>query len=179
MSSAEPKSGPAIWLIGSFVLNALLIGLMLGMFLAAPKGRPKPSPNIQISEEALARSIVAAAPQQDRRHVRRTLVRAWQSASEERQKLAEASQEVGLAIRADPYDPAALETALGNWRKADMAMKESLDVALSEVLEKLPVEQREALARDLAERSTRRRPRDGARREGRQRPTPEREQDPG
>ncbi|MEE9381316.1 MAG: periplasmic heavy metal sensor [Hyphomonadaceae bacterium] len=182
MSNGEEKRGTAVWLIGSFILNALLIGLMIGMFLASPKGRggqPPPQGGLQVSEEQLARSVVQAAPPAERRAVRQRMVQAWRGAEAERETLATTGRAVVQAMQAEPYHVAVMQAALTDWREADAALKATIQDAIADVLARLPAEQRKALAEDMVHRAEQRvRRGQRQRREGReerQRPPRERE----
>ncbi len=157
MTDAPRNSGLALWLIASFVLNALLVGLIIGVFLAAPKGAQRSHAPVQVSDEVMARSIVAAAPLEERRQIRRKLVQVWQGAREERRELAEAGRAVADAIQADPYDPAEMAAAFERWRTADAELKSRLQAALADILAILPPERRAALANELMEKAARQR----------------------
>lgn len=170
--SDQPKTRLPIWLIVSLVMNALLIGLIIGGGI----GNRKAKPNLQVAgdERALMRGIDRSLPAEQRRDVRRAFRKAFSDSREERGRLRDARRDLARLLAADPYDEAAVQAGFAKIRAADDAMKARMHEILSEQIGVLSVEQRQALLRDL-ERS------DGGRRRGngdRPRPGPGQDRDP-
>jgi uncharacterized membrane protein len=159
--SEQTKPRLPLWLIASLLVNALLIGLVLGGGLGQRKAGPPPS--VQGSEEALMRGIDRTLPQAQRRTVRQTFRRAYQDTREERRRVREARRKIAQSLAADPYDREVVQAGFAELRAAESAMKARMQDLLAEQLGELTLEQRQAVLRDYDRRERRPRGRPGDR----------------
>ncbi|MEL6724866.1 MAG: periplasmic heavy metal sensor [Pseudomonadota bacterium] len=163
MSEAS-KSRLPLWLIVSLLVNALLIGLLIGGGLGQRKGGPSPGGAGATDERALIRSIDQALPNQERQAVRQAFRRAFADTRQDRERVRDARRSLGRLLGADPYDADAVEAGFRELREADAAMRARMHQALAEQLGALSVEQRRAILRDASKNDGRRFRGDGERR---------------
>ena len=147
--SEATKPGLPIWLILSIVLNALLIGLIIGGGLGNRKAGPPPP---QGGEQVLMRGIDRAVPDEQRREVRRVFRQAFAETRPERIASRAARRELATALQAETYDEAAVKAALTKMRTADEAMRTRMQEVLAEQLGRLSVEQRRTLIEQMSRR---------------------------
>ena len=171
--SESTKSRLPIWLIVSLLVNALLIGLLVGGGLGQRKAGPGPGGGGG-DEQALIRSIDQALPSDQRQAVRQAFRRAFADTRQERVRVRDARRALGRLLSADPYDSAAVENGFRELREADSAMRARMHDELARQLGALSVEQRRAILRDAGNNDRRRFRRDGDRRPP---PQPFRERD--
>lgn len=140
------KRNLPIWLIASLILNAMLIGLLIGgtLFKKSPQtGGPAGG------ERAFIESINRVVANGDRREVRRAFRAAYQNSREARIAVREARQALAETIGADPYDETAVLAAFEKLRSDDNAAKAALHEALSVQLGSLTPDQRAAVLGNL------------------------------
>ncbi|MEM9054824.1 MAG: periplasmic heavy metal sensor [Pseudomonadota bacterium] len=150
-----------IWLIVSLVVNALLVGLLIGGGLGQRKAGP--SPGLPGSEQALIRGIDRSVPDDQRRAVRRAFRRAFADTRPERIRIRESRRKLAQLLAADTYDAEAVRQGFEAFRAADAAMKARMHDILAEQFGKLTVEQRQAILRDYNRRNRRPGSQDGDR----------------
>lgn len=146
MSEAQPRRFP-FWLTVSVLGNLVLVGLLAGIFLKAPKPprdfHRTDRPQIVLSDE-------------DRQEVR-SLMRASFEAGREAMKLRrEAERALADTLRAEPYDEAAARAALARLREADLAAREIISERLFQGLDELSPDQRALVAKIMSGNSDRR-----------------------
>lgn len=155
--SDSPKQRLPIWLIASLMVNALLVGLLIGGGLGQKRaGPPLPGGG---SEQALMRGIDQGVSPDDRRLVRQAFRRAFSDSRSERLALREARRQLALALAADPYDPDAVQDQFSAMREVEGKMKARMHTVLAEQFGTLSAEQREAIIADLRNRAGRERSR--------------------
>ena len=148
-----------IWLIVSLMVNALLIGLLIGGGFGQRQAGPAPIAGVG-SEQAMIRGIDQAVPADQRQAVRRTFRRAYADSRTERVRVRDARQALGRLLSAEPYDSEAVQAAFQELREADSAMKQRMHDVLAEQFGALSQDQRRAIMRDLNQRDARRGARD-------------------
>lgn len=161
-----------IWLVVSLIVNALLIGVLIGGGLGQRKAGPAPGGG-PASEQALIRGIDRSLPDDQRRIVRRAFREAFAGSRQERIRVRDARQRLGQLLAAESYDADAVQQSFQQLREADSAMRARMHDVLAEQFGALTMEQRRAIIRDLNKRGERRGP--GARRGDR--PPPPRPRD--
>lgn len=163
-----------IWLVVSLIVNALLIGLIIGGGLGQRKAGPPPG-GAQGSEQALIRGIDQSLPDDQRRVVRRAFREAFQGSRQERVRVRDARRELGQLLSAESYDADAVREGFRQLREADAAMNARMHEVLAEQFGALTLQQRQAIIRDLNKRGPRAGPRNGERRPPPRRPGPPRD----
>jgi len=162
-----------IWLVVSLIVNALLIGLIIGGGLGKRRDGPPPHPGG--SEMEIARGMESVVEGEDRAAMRQALRAAFERSRGERRELRQARRDLSQLLGAEPYDREAVLAGFARLRTADSNMKAGLHDELAIQLEKLSAEQRRAMLR-FVENSARhpRRPdqRRPMRRQRRDRPPP-------
>lgn len=164
MSESKTSKLP-IWLIASLLVNALLIGLLIGGGLGQRKGGGPPS-SMPGDEQALIRGIDRALPEDERQMVREAFRQGFADSRQERLRVQAARANLGRLMSADPYDEAAVRAAFGELRAADAVMKARLQDVLTEQFGALSAEQRQTIIESLS------RPRMRDRGQGGERPRP-------
>ena len=159
--SEDTKSRLPIWLIVSLMVNALLIGLIIGGGLGQRKTGA--SPSIPGDERALIRGIDEAVPSDQRQTVRRAFRRAFEDSRRERRAVRDVRRKLGSLLSADSYDAAEVQSAFQELRDAESAMKKRMHDVLAEQFGALSEEQRRAIVQDLNRRGARRGPPGGGR----------------
>jgi len=136
-----------VWLLVSLVINALLVGLLIGGGLA---GRKAVQPASVSGEEFdMARGISRAIPEAQRAVVRRALRQAYSETRSQRRELRLARRDLGRLVGAETYDRGAVLAAFARLRVADEQVKARLHVALTEQLSELSAEQRRAVLHSI------------------------------
>lgn len=157
--SADTPSKKPMGLIISIALNGLLIGLLAGVMLAGgPKqrgGQPGPSAGDE-GDRGLARAIIGAAPENERRELRKLMGKAWESSRPDRQIIRDAQSAISNAVGADEFDSELILAEFEKWRAADVRVKSNVQNALVDILEQLSPESRQALAAEMKRHDTRR-----------------------
>ncbi len=155
----------------SVIVNALLIGFVLGGGLKARTGGERP-PMVQQGggdEFGLARSIEQSLQPAERRVVRRALRQAFLDTREERAALSSARQQLAELLAAENYDRGAVDSAFEQLRTSEANAKTRLHEELNNQLSTLSAEQRRNILKSM-ERRERFRRRGG--RDERDRPPP-------
>lgn len=163
--SDTTKSGRPFLLIGSLILNGLLVGLLIGGGLRG-QGNIPAAPDR--GERAMVRGLERSVDDSERAVVRDALRQAFRATRSERQTLSQARRALREAIVADPYDATSVERAFQAVREAEAASKQGLHGELARQFERLTPEQRETVLRSM-ERQPRRGQRGDRRGEGQRR----------
>ncbi|MEL6472867.1 MAG: periplasmic heavy metal sensor [Pseudomonadota bacterium] len=156
MSEPTQTSKMPLWLIGSVLINVLLVGLILGHLLAGGQ-KQMPSHAHAPPEARIAESIMRSTAPEDRRAARRAfgeVLRANRGVREERDA---ARRELAALIVAEPYDQAAVEAAFATFRGVDDDLRAAMHEALAAQLGALDAEQRKAIADGVRSRERGRR----------------------
>lgn len=160
MTAVTPSRLP-IWLIVSLLVNALLIGVLIGGGLGQRKAGPAMAgPG---GEDMLVRGIDRAVPDEQRRAVRRAFRRAFADSRQERIQVRNTRQRLAALLAAEDYEASEVQSAFEDLRAAEAAMKARLHDVLAEQLATLSPEQRQAILSDMDRRDRRRRDHDGHR----------------
>jgi uncharacterized membrane protein len=142
MSEPEVRRFP-FWLTLSVLGNLVLVGLLAGIFLNAPKkpdwgrGGPGEPPGFELSKDE--RDGV--------RQLMRTSFEAGRDALEARRT---AERRLADALRAEPYDEAAARAALSSLREADRAARDTVADRMFDGLDELNPKQRAVVAKIMA-----------------------------
>jgi uncharacterized membrane protein len=152
MSEATNSRLP-IWLIVSLMVNALLVGLIIGGGIG--QKRSGPSPSIAGDERALIRGIDESVSSDQRQTVRRAFRRAFEDSRSERIAVRNIRRELGRALTADSYDAAEVQATFEKLRDAESAMKKRMHDVLAEQFGELSEDQRSAIMKDLNQRGQR------------------------
>lgn len=131
-----------VLLFASLALNLLIVGAVAG---ALWRGGPARGPEAGASRDFAAPYARALAPE-DRRALRRDLRRAMLANRPERGALAEGYARASAALRADPFDPAALEAALAGQAERARRRQEVGREVMVAFLSALSAEERRAFA---------------------------------
>ncbi len=158
MSEHTPSRIP-VWLIISLIVNALLIGLILGGGLAKRKVPGGGGP--QGSEMHLARGIESVISPEEREVLRKALRSAFTQTREERREVRAARLELRNLLGSEVYDIEAVKVAFARLRDADSGVKVALHDELAVQLEKLTVEQRQKVLQRVDRRPRGPHPRNG------------------
>lgn len=150
MSDTKTSKLP-IWLVVSLIVNALLIGVLIGGGLGQRKAGPPPGGGAG-GEQALIRGIDRSLPDEQRRLVRRAFRQAFAESREQRIIVRDARQRLGQLLAAEPYDAEAVRESFRELREADAAMRARIQDVLAEQFGALTVEQRRAIIEDLNKR---------------------------
>ena len=144
-----------IWLVVSLIVNALLIGVLIGGGLGQRKAGPPPG-GPGGSEQALIRGIDQSLPDGERQLVRRAFRQAFAESREQRVAVRDARQRLGRLLAADSYDTDAVRESFRQLREADSAMRGKIQDVLAEQFGALTAAQRRAIIEDLNRRGRRR-----------------------
>lgn len=171
MSKSRRISGLAVALVVSLVVNALLVGLVLGNMLARPHhdhdrrgGGPRGG-----GDFAIARGIERVVPEAERAEIRSAFRAAFRSSRTQFMRKREARQGLIEALGAEPFEPATIDRAFGEMREADRALTERFQSVLSEQIAGLSDAERAELVNWMQEVEARRRRHFEHRREDRRR----------
>ena len=140
----------------SVVLNVFFIGMMIGAWAA---GEP-PATDLRPAREARAgglgiepRRYLASLPREERRDLRRTMVREGMNARDEFRALGKKRAAVREALLAEPFDAEAAQAALDVVLDAELALKKRSHALLVRLVNETPEEHRhEALRAAFSER---------------------------
>ena len=158
--SEQVKSRIPYWLLISLIINALLIGFIIGGGFGKRQGGGDRGPMRGGSEQAIARALDASLADADRAALRQALRSSYRASRDERLALREARQKLAKALGADVYDIQAVREAFKDIRLADGEVKSDLQDELARQFEKLPAEQRKAIVASINKRDRRRGNRD-------------------
>jgi Spy/CpxP family protein refolding chaperone len=147
----DPATRPARWLkvalVLSLGLNLLVIAAVIGAALGAPRMHDRMRG--EVPREFGRSPLVSALAAEDRRAVARELRRAAEPLRENRADLRGRFERLLEAIRAEPFDRAALEALLGAQREAGARRLKIAEAALLARLEAMSPEARAAYAARL------------------------------
>lgn len=140
------KRNLPIWLIVSLIVNALLIGLLVGGGL---RQKSPQSGGAVGGERAFVESIDRVVAEEDRAQVRRAFRSAYGDSRDARRAVRDARQALAETISAEVYNEAAVIAAFEKMRIADDVAKAALHDALAVQLGSLTKDQRAAVLSNL------------------------------
>lgn len=139
--SDKPVRRFPFWLTLSVLGNLVLLGLLAGIFLKAPKPVHKPHgdrhPHIELTEA-------------EREGVRDLMRESFEAARPVMEARREAERALAEALKADPYNEEAARAALARLREADRAAREAMGDHMFDRLATLSPDQREVIAAIIA-----------------------------
>ena len=150
MNDRKRLSGTAIALILSLVANALLIGFLLGGQLGE-RDRERRGPRGG-AEHMIARGIQSIVPDEDRAELRAAFRNAFRSARGQWHEKRSARDDLIAALKATPFERAAVDQAFLDMRTADSALNETFQTVLADQIAALSDEQRGELVDWLVQR---------------------------
>lgn len=159
MSERSRFSTLAVALVASLVVNALLVGLVLGNVMGRPHhnhDRRERGPRGG-GDFAIARGIERVVPEEDRAEIRSVFREAFRSSREQFIAKREAREGLNEALAAEAFNPAAVDRAFANMREADRALTERFQTVLSEQIGSLSDAERAELVTWMQEVEARRR----------------------
>lgn len=140
MSETQPRRFP-FWLTLSVLGNLVLLGLLAGIFLKAPKPMHarihEDRPAIMLSEE-------------DRAAVRQLMRESFEAGREAMEVRRTAERTLAETLRAEPYDEAAARAALASLREADRTARDIVADRMFDGLSDLSPDQRALVAKIMA-----------------------------
>lgn len=138
---ARPRSRTKIFLILSLALNLFLGGMMIAWHMRPPPP-PPPGPWFERMIQRMSKDLSPAD-----RDILQASYQARRPELDRMDKEVQAARErVGAAMRAQPYDPVALEQAMAQARDAREPVVESVEQAVAEAAAKMSPEGRMKLA---------------------------------
>lgn len=143
------KKNVSVWLVISFAVNALLIGLIIGGGLGNRRIDKDQSRIMGGGEAQLAMGITDAMTGQEKAAFQKAIRIAYLESRNKREALNAARSELNRQLIADPYDQAAVEAAFERLRAADIDVKLSLHQELAGQFGALSLEQRQAIMKSL------------------------------
>jgi len=138
---ARPRSRAKIFLVVSIALNLFLGGMMIAWHMRPP---PPPPPGPWF-ERMIQRMSMDLAPA-DRDLLQASYQAHRPDLDRMDKEVVAAREQVGAAMRAEPFDPAALEQAMANARDAREPVVEAVEQAVAEAAAKMSPEGRKKLA---------------------------------
>jgi len=139
------RSG-AKWLIGvaavSLCANLFLVGLMAGHRIYGPRFGDHDGPD---GPRRGIEAIIAGVPEDLRPLIKQKFDAAKPQFQAQREKIHDARDKVAAAAEADPFDPAAFDTAFKNFQEAMSGMGAIAHQTIRDILPQIPAEQRKAL----------------------------------
>ncbi|HPE47415.1 MAG TPA: periplasmic heavy metal sensor [Hyphomonas sp.] len=130
--SRRPRHVP-FWLVLSLMANMMLVGLVAGMVLRAPRG---PEPQFDRREPEWV------ASNGERAKIGLIMRGAYDSSKEQRSERAAARKALGDALATDPYDADAVRAAFARLRAADESVHSAMHEQMIEQFATLPVDER-------------------------------------
>ncbi len=154
--SETPMSRVTIFLIVSLVVNALLIGFILGGGIGKHHGEDRAGgARGPIGEMGLARGIERSVPNEQRSEVRKAFRRAFLDTRTQRRAVREARQDLARLMGSEKYDQAAIEEAFSKLRQAEADSRARLHTELSKQFSNLSLDDRRAILKELSRRGER------------------------
>lgn len=136
---ARPGGRTRIFLVVSLALNLFLAGMMVAWHMRPP---PPPGPWFERMIQRMSGDLAPAD-----RDILQAAYQARRPELDRMDKDVQAARErVGAAMRAQPYDPAALEKAMADARDAREPVVETVEQAVAEAAAKMSPEGRMKLA---------------------------------
>lgn len=137
-----------LFLIGSLVLNAALLGIVAGRMLNP--GVKEPSVQMQLERYGPTSDVVSAAwaqlPDEDRKVLRKELRERWIAMEGERKRLSEAGKVVFNSALQEPFDEAKLRDAVTIFQTREHRLQQSAEDILIRHLSKMPPDARATAA---------------------------------
>lgn len=147
---SEPGKPTRSWLlIGSLMVNMLLVGLIAGSAIGGRGGAE--AREFQRSEIRLARGVLETASREERRRIGKLLGQALRENRDLAIARVEARKTLAEALAREPYDEAAVRSAFTALNEADRALQAAIQDTLAGEMGSLSREQREMLARSMSE----------------------------
>jgi uncharacterized membrane protein len=145
--SYESQATGSRWLLlGSLALNLFFVGLLIALLAGQYFTAPPPSPALDRSVTARVERIAATLPSRDA-EILRTHFRAEQMIIEKtREAYRNAQDAMRDALRAQPFDAAALDTTMNRMRSARQAFDSTLQAMLARAAAAMSSEGRHKLA---------------------------------
>ena len=144
--------GMPVWLLASLGVNAVLIGVVIGLFAAdmnaehGPReGHRSRSSGTGSIERELAWRLQSAAPPEARKDIRRRFASGWNETRALRQELRESRMALLEAITAETYEADLVNERFEAVRIANTALTAHLHGVLVEEIGMLPYETRQEL----------------------------------
>ncbi len=137
-------------LIVSILLNALLAGVLIGGHLGghlAPYATHSAGTKTRAGAFEMLQGMDRALAKDTRRSFRQSFRQSFANSREERESLSAARQRLQLALAREPYDREAVQQAFGQLNRAELALKIRIQTTLTEEMDKLTPQQRQALIR--------------------------------
>lgn len=149
----------ARWLLLiSLLLNAVLIGGLIGHRLAARKAAPeRPTAAAEAAPPRSVGRLARMLPAEQRPLVRAIFENHRPHIHAQADAIRDARRRLAALLRADPLDRPALDAALADLREAEQTAAQSTHAMMLDLFERLPPEQRQRLAERLEPRERRER----------------------
>jgi len=117
----KPKKKPRRWLIPAFLVSLalnLLIAGVVGGWMLSPRGWHRPGPtDLGDAQGLVGSAFVRALPDAQRRQLLKDIFHDRGQLRQNRDSLRQQFETLLTAIRADPFDPAAIEALLEDQRQ--------------------------------------------------------------
>lgn len=144
------RSG-AKWLIGiaavSLCANLFLVGLMAGHWIYGPRFPMGPDGPRRGME-----AMIAGVPEDLRPMIKQKFDAAKPQFQAQREKIRAARDKLAAAAEADPFDPAALDQAFGEFQQAMDGMGAIAHQTIREILPQIPADKRKQLVENWGKR---------------------------
>ena len=157
MSDAPEHETPdrPVWLWASLLLNALLIGVLIGGVVnhdhrrgSGPAAGPRGEPSVRVNaEREMVDAVLRKLEGQERREARRDMRRAWLATRQGRLEYEAAARALKDALEADTFDLDTVSTALRNVREAELEVRMALESRALGLLQRLGPEERAEIVR--------------------------------
>jgi uncharacterized membrane protein len=136
----------ALWimLVASLVVNVLLVGVVGGAALSRYGPRHAAPPTAALEKAPTLRGALKDVPPAERQALRRKLLAAWTSVEPQRRSAQQARETLLETVEAEPYDVAAVKTALAKMRSIDAELSASFHEAAAEGIATLAPDKRRA-----------------------------------
>lgn len=141
----------SLFLIGSLVLNAALLGIVGGRIFSPASAES--SVQMQLERYGPTADVVAAAwqqlPEVDRTELRKQLRESWLAMEGERKRLRDAGETVYNAALAEPFDDNRLRDAVALFQLREKHLQDNAEDILISHLGKMPPQARATAATGL------------------------------
>jgi uncharacterized membrane protein len=142
----------SMFLIGSLVANAAMVGIVGGRVLS-PALPHEPSMELQLEHHGPTSDVVDAAwaqlPEDDRKILRQQLRESWERMADERSRLSESGHAVYRAALAEPFDESRLRDAVAIFQMRENRLQELAEDILISHLGNMPPKARATAAAGL------------------------------
>jgi len=144
-------SRTSLFLIGSLVVNAVLLGIVGGRWFSPAAAEP--TAQMQLERYGPTPDVVAAAwaqlPDVDRKELRKQLRQSWLNMEGERQRLRTAGEVVYNAALSEPFDENKLRDAVAIFQLREKHIQDDAENILISHLGKMPPQARATAATGL------------------------------